>query len=134
MAREVPTGPGATLSPVQVEVGNLRKISEAIAQSPGIRALQETSRAISQSAGIKALENFKGIQIPMPERPTRGMDESLLRAMAERNAAPLITRDASLAMLEAMRSTDRWARRTFWVATVGLLVSISAVVLSLLLS
>jgi hypothetical protein len=53
------------------------------------------------------------------------------RRRAEREVAPVITRDAVLAMLDEARTTTRLARRTLWVALATLSVGAATLAASL---
>jgi hypothetical protein len=45
---------------------------------------------------------------------------------AEQKAAPVVTRDAMLAILTEQREESHWARRAFWVSCASLLASLVA--------
>jgi hypothetical protein len=50
---------------------------------------------------------------------------------AEKRVAPVIAKNALLAMLGEARRTTRWARLTFWIACTSLVVSIGSLVIVL---
>jgi hypothetical protein len=56
----------------------------------------------------------------------------IMLEQARRDAAPLITQDAVLAMLEEARDSGRWIRWTFWAVIAGLAVSLATLLVVLL--
>jgi hypothetical protein len=104
---------------------NIRKLQEAIDKA----APKEALRVASHFA-------FKVPRIARPDLP--GLDqETLMRisaADAERRVAPVITRDATLALLEETRKNARRGRWILWIAGASLVVSIAAPVLTALIT
>ena len=106
----MPTGFRTTLVPVPT----IRQIQEALAkQAP------------------EELEDSEPPRAP-PVREALRLSPDVIRFRAEKDAAPLVARDALLDVLAEARATTRLARWTLLVAAVTLLVSVASITIALL--
>jgi hypothetical protein len=93
-----------------------------LSSMPTVRQLQArlAGRAAPANPGAKMPEGLQELRALLQLSPETS------RAEGERRAAPLVTRDAVLALLAEQRKASRWARWACWgaLASVGLGVAV----------
>src|SRR2546430_9926773 len=109
----------------------IRVLEEALAKPPpSVRRLRVLPANLPRAKLFPSIPPIKLWNVPPVEVPFEKESLEWAAREGERKQAAIVTRDATLAMLEEIRAERRLARRTFWVIVATFGVSSASLALS----